>query len=757
MRGEGARTCVRKFMQYMELDVPSRLAYKCGRARALETGMLSNIGSNAALVHRSKARIPLLPTSTLHGWAGGLPVVVPPGTQPALRDVYVHYCRFAQKDNILYMSRSQLLRCARDCRLLGNSMDDVALDLLFNTIYLSSPDQVPGIRLGLCDWLRALLCIALVMYPEHDLQAAFDAVVHGHVLAHAACARGAGALDALDDVVAREDVCMALEEYEGALLRVFEFYVDEQELVAGAAGARRGGGGGGASAMSWADIVSAKNALPLGAFLRFAQDFELVPKLSSKGGFVDAFRRAAVGPSIASAASQSTNHRDEAPPFGPGISCKDDAADDVDMSRIGFDAFLEAVARVALGAYNYTELVEEAHKQVFDAYSPPAKMLWLDNAKEMLAEMLAFPDEVRMPSAALSCALGQEDAAQLDDTASRCASKVFTARSVRTAGQARVVTHRGAEVMAIHGTGEAPGSHFPGGGGADTQTPLHLAHFRADWVGRPPTPTHELDRLQPARQRATSASAGARGLLSGAGAPQQQQQSLLRPGAARPCSAGAWGAAPPGFVTPASSCGVHAMLRGEVTMVHMVEARAAAEAVSAGLKLRVVAERRQSTRAALDVQKAWRAQLQVASGQTVSINTVQRTLAAGDTPSVGAWGGGAAVALSLDHTGGGSAVFGCSTSMGARLSGDGAPPSSCAREPHQHYRGQGTKAGAKARIASAPVSRRGAPPAGGLAVVHVGGLGYSGHGTGGLLGVSGKNVGGSSTLADELVGILADV
>lgn len=58
---------------------------------------LSNIGSSAALSHRSKARAPLLPPSQATHLADALPVSVPDGaTCIALRDLFVHYCCYAQ-------------------------------------------------------------------------------------------------------------------------------------------------------------------------------------------------------------------------------------------------------------------------------------------------------------------------------------------------------------------------------------------------------------------------------------------------------------------------------------------------------------------------------------------------------------------------------------------------------------------------------------------------------------------------------------
>ena len=52
-----------------------------------------------------------------------------------LRDIFMFYCSWGEKSNYLTMSRSQFLRFARDCLLMGGEgLDATSLSLIFDRV-----------------------------------------------------------------------------------------------------------------------------------------------------------------------------------------------------------------------------------------------------------------------------------------------------------------------------------------------------------------------------------------------------------------------------------------------------------------------------------------------------------------------------------------------------------------------------------------------------------------------------------------------
>lgn len=82
------------------------------------------------------------------------------------------------------MGRSQFLKMCRDCAIMGPRLTGVQLNLIFERIHLESKEPIPGVRLGLSDWLQALLRISAQLYRECSPQEAFDQLLEQHVLHH---------------------------------------------------------------------------------------------------------------------------------------------------------------------------------------------------------------------------------------------------------------------------------------------------------------------------------------------------------------------------------------------------------------------------------------------------------------------------------------------------------------------------------------------------------------------------------------------
>lgn len=137
-------------------------------------GNLSNLMGNAAMAHATKTRSSLSSSrSTLNRTS----IAIPMRQKLALRDVFMFYCRWLDKTNYIYMSRTQFLRMCRDACLMGPSLDAVALTLLFEKVHSQSPMASSGARISITDWIIALGLIANRLFGyESSPQEAFDKV-----------------------------------------------------------------------------------------------------------------------------------------------------------------------------------------------------------------------------------------------------------------------------------------------------------------------------------------------------------------------------------------------------------------------------------------------------------------------------------------------------------------------------------------------------------------------------------------------------
>ncbi|GAX80142.1 hypothetical protein CEUSTIGMA_g7580.t1 [Chlamydomonas eustigma] len=557
-----AKWCVEQLFSYLELNFRNRVLGKLGRVRTLEASNLSNLQSYAALAHPSIARASL---PSQRSWHNSVPVNISAEQKQELRDTYVYYCGWSERQNYLYMSRTQFLRFCRDTRLMGDTFNVVELSILFEKVHVHSPDINPGVKLNLADWLQALLYIAVHLHAELSPQAAFDKVVEENIVKFAAQKKGSRFEDKLANVVLRRDVIEKLHETERTLRTIFSFYVNQQDLSLSESLRKD-------SAVYQMQRV-ARTCMPLEGFQRFGQDFEIVPKLITSAKLCEAFRCSRFG--LSSSVALEDAGVDEGKP----------QSQPEDFGRIGFEEFMDAVGRIALMAFNFKEPEKTLPTLGFNgSYEAAAKSLWLESSKKAKEAELSFPDEVLMP-AAVDRSFGIEDRprGKRDDVLSRAASRAFGCRSGRsTIGPFMVVSmNPGQEVMAVHD--EKHALHLD-------HRPLHLTEFTSDWVGKPAislTASSRLRKVDAAGRHPCGASTG-----SCAG----QRKSVL-----------------PGIGWYSADYSVPTKYLERMQL--MVEARINREQVEEALKLTYQAQQRQLDQAKLDASKERRRLLQTCSGQ----------------------------------------------------------------------------------------------------------------------------------------------
>ena len=220
--------------------------------------------------------------------------------------------------------------------------------------------------------------------------------------------------DRLAAVMLRPEVIELLQEARGLLQPIFEFYVNQQELVVldNHSGKDRTSG---AAKREMENV--AKSRMPMESFMRFSRDFELVPRLLTKAQLTDAFRCSRFGPAGSVPAGEG------------GAAAGPKKAPPEDLARIEFDEFVDAVGRLALMAFRFREPPQPLPTLGFHgAYQAAAKSLWLEDTQRKLDAEAFLPDEVRMPSAAsMDGPIGHDDQARndaADDTlSSRVASR----------------------------------------------------------------------------------------------------------------------------------------------------------------------------------------------------------------------------------------------------------------------------------------------------------------------------------------------
>ena len=218
--------------------------------------------------------------------------------------------------------------------------------------------------------------------------------------------------DRLAAVMLSPDVIDSLQEARALILPIFAFYVNQQEaaVLDGPDGKSR------ASTLAKKEMERAARChMPMELFMRFSQDFELVPRLITRAQLTDAFRYARFGLAGASPSSE-----------GSVVSTGSHGVED--LARIGINEFVEAVGRLALMAFRFRELPQPLPTLGFQgAYQAAAKSMWLDEAHQKIDAEANLPNLVHMPeAAAMEHPIGHDDRAREDVVYSRAASRCFS-------------------------------------------------------------------------------------------------------------------------------------------------------------------------------------------------------------------------------------------------------------------------------------------------------------------------------------------
>jgi hypothetical protein len=277
----------------------------------------------------------------------------------------------------------------------------------------------------------------------------------------------------------------------------------------------------GAAKADFSETRDARTHMPLPSFQQFARDFDLTPGLTSKTQVAEAFRCARFGPSSSAEAGT--------PASQDALSDLGDERAEGDLTRLSFGQFVDAVARLALIAYNFQDQrgKAEAAMGFQESYQGPAKSLWMAHDERLLRNALSVGEsmvsaslrtslglpflsflillqlplhpglpvtQVSMPSAFFDQIIFNQEAPVMDEasmaksTVSRAASKIFS-NSKSTVASRHKVFHAGEDldVMRVHD--EPPVLPMEG-------RPLHITQFSAEWVGRPATPPMENARYE---------------------------------------------------------------------------------------------------------------------------------------------------------------------------------------------------------------------------------------------------------------------
>eukprot|EP00195_Chlamydomonas_chlamydogama_P009027 CAMPEP_0202905200 /NCGR_PEP_ID=MMETSP1392-20130828/33035_1 /ASSEMBLY_ACC=CAM_ASM_000868 /TAXON_ID=225041 /ORGANISM="Chlamydomonas chlamydogama, Strain SAG 11-48b" /LENGTH=589 /DNA_ID=CAMNT_0049593179 /DNA_START=145 /DNA_END=1912 /DNA_ORIENTATION=+ len=452
-------------------------AAKTGRSHSLELNKLSNLMSHAAMAHPNKARTSL--SASLRGQRPDQLVHLSRAQRAQLREVFMYYCAWADKGNYTRISRTQFLRCCRDAGLQGHEVDSVQLNLLYERAVLeaqSSGSGATGTRLTLKDWLVLLERVAAKLHPDMQEHEAATKVIMEHVLPLSS--RIPPREDPLAEVVQQEGVRNSLAAVTPRLRQIFRFYVNEQEFSSS-----------GTAGLSWQELQQARSRMPLETFLRFAQDFEVVPNLLVAAQLVEAFKSTRLE-TVARAAARDDEEAGQDGEAGPHEEEEEEGGDE-DLERIGFPEFMEVVGRLALMAYKFTiPKAPSVYLGFHASYQSEAKQLWLDAERQQMEEARLFPDEAMMPSAILEDGIGNEDSPHWDDVMSRAPSRagIFTRAKSIVGNKAKMRSSPGLEVLQIHDEQDT----LP----PKAERPAHLSAYSSDWIGRPGLPLNQMASLR---------------------------------------------------------------------------------------------------------------------------------------------------------------------------------------------------------------------------------------------------------------------
>ncbi|KAG2451344.1 hypothetical protein HYH02_003948 [Chlamydomonas schloesseri] len=480
-----AKKCLEDLYEKLEVTIKKRLRIKLGGVQTVDWSKLS-IALNSA---QPKPKPPILPSSRT--WRTDLAVEMKPEIKQQLREVFIKYCGWGDKQNFMFISRSQFIRFARDMGMCNEEIDALGLSGLFDKILLGSLDPGAASRLAMSDFVLAVTGLGTKLCPAPTVQESFETVVKRYVLPR--LGQALPEPDAIDSALLHLDVMGTLERLRPKLVVLWETYMQQQQLQhhnSGTASGHDYSMGGGDQRMS------------LSTFLRFAADFEITVVLLSKVQLIHSFKRSKFGA------------HEEPIDSNPHTRIK-----------LNFQEWLDCLARCALLAYDYKPPPVIVPTLDFKAcYHTNAKQMWLAEAVAghhtgrggLLGDddELDEASELEMP-AAVDYALGNEDRPHYDEIMSHAPSIRITrsagagagpgprspgaasvygrdrliSRAVSIAqGRTRTQEPGGAEAMLIHPE--------PSTMQQDPNKPVHLQSFTCDWVGKPGLTLSETGRLR---------------------------------------------------------------------------------------------------------------------------------------------------------------------------------------------------------------------------------------------------------------------
>ncbi|KAG2445692.1 hypothetical protein HXX76_000300 [Chlamydomonas incerta] len=490
-----AKKCLEDLYEKLETTVKKRLRIKLGGVQTVDWSKLS-VALNSA---QPKPKPPILPSSRT--WRTDLAVEMKPEIKQQLREVFIKYCGWGDKQNFMFISRSQFIRFARDMGMCNEEIDALGLSGLFDKILLGSLDPGAASRLAMSDFVLAVTGLGTKLCPSPTVQESFETVVTRYVLPR--LGQALPEPDPIDSALLHLDVMGTLERLRPKLVVLWETYMQQQHHSGTASGHESPSVG---NSMS-----GGEHRMSLSTFLRFAVDFEITVVLLSKVQLIHSFKRSKFGA------------HDEPIDSNPHTRIK-----------LNFQEWLDCLARCAMLAYDYKPPPVIVPTLDFKAcYHTNAKQMWLAEAvaghhtgRGGLGDddELDEASELEMP-AAVDYALGNEDRPHYDEQ--QVMSRAPSIRITRSAGagggpspgpgprspgaasvygrdrlisravsiaQGRTRTQEpgGAEAMLIHPE--------PSTMQQDPNKPVHLQNFTCDWVGKPGLTLSETGRL---RQRSS--------------------------------------------------------------------------------------------------------------------------------------------------------------------------------------------------------------------------------------------------------------
>ncbi|EFJ51076.1 hypothetical protein VOLCADRAFT_103712 [Volvox carteri f. nagariensis] len=464
--------CLEDFFDRLETTVKKRQRIKLGGAQSIDWTKLSTALGAAT----NKPKPPILPSSRT--WRTDLAVEMKPEIKQQLREVFIRYCGWGDKQNFMFISRAQFIRFVRDMGMCNDEIDALGLSGLFDKILLGSLDPGAASRLALSDFLLAVTGLGTKLCPAVTVQESFDSVVSKYILPR--LNQPLPDPEPIDLALLHMDIVTTLERLRPKLTVLWDTYLQQQQQSSSSHETPPTSQSGSLQSVQ-------PTELNLSAFLRFASDFEITTIMLSRLQLIHAFKRSKFGVA--------------ADPIDSNVHTK---------IRLNFQEFSDCIARCAMLAFDYKPPPMLVPTMDFkDSYRTAAKQMWLRQASATGSRLGGDDDEseVEMP-AAVPYTIGTEERQQYDETLSHapsmrishsagavgtsCGRDRLISRAVSIA-QGRTPTQGtdNLEMMLVH----AEPSTMP----TDQNKPLHLQQFSCDWVGRVGLTLSETGKL---RQRA---------------------------------------------------------------------------------------------------------------------------------------------------------------------------------------------------------------------------------------------------------------